>query len=268
MNKRIYGTFAPLLIVFAFFLFTAPYFFAAESSAKGNVIGFIYDKDAKTPLEGGIVKFKNLTSGTVLESSKSDNNGLFKLQGIESGVYTYGVITPEGDFNADNLVGIRVQENETAKMSIALNPYSKEEASAVNEVYKEQAINGESLIGTVADFNPGTQVAQIQVVKGLLQLKDKIHTKGKATDFYQEVGVLLAGNSKARRVLPGQVASVRLERKAAKGDSVYVVRKRNLFPMFLAPLGAASILAASSGVTYGVVKINDQSEPVSADKNH
>jgi hypothetical protein len=266
MNKGVRVKLLFILITFAFFVFFSPHFLTAESVAKGNIVGFLYAKDGTTPLEGGIVKFKNLTSGTVFESSKSDTYGIFKLQGIESGVYTYGVLTSDGDFNADNLVGIRIQENETAKLSIALNPYGKEEASAVSEIYKEQEINGESLVGTIADFNPNTRIAQIQVVKGLLRLKDKIHAKGKATDFYQEVNVLMAGNSSAKQVLPGQIASVKLDRKAAQGDLVYVVRNKNLFPLVLAPLGAATILAASTGVNYGIVKINDVKIDCSPDR--
>ena len=266
MNKGVLGKIGSLLIVFAFILFCAPHFFGAQSTGKGNIIGFLYAKDGTTPLEGGIVKFKNLTSGTVFDSTKSDTNGIFKLQGIENGIYAYGIVTPEGDFNADSLVGIKIQDNETAKMSIALNPYSKEEASAVSEVYKEQEINGESLIGTISEFNPNTRIAQIQVVKGLLRLKDKIHAKGKATDFYQEVNVLMAGSSSARQVLPGQIASVKLDRKAAQGDLVYVVRNKNLFPLVFAPLGAATILAASTGVNYGIVKINDVKIDCSPDR--
>jgi hypothetical protein len=267
MNKGAKGRNLSVFVIFIVFFLVSSCLFAAERTAKGNIIGFLYAKDGTTPLEAGIVKFKNLTSGTVFESSKSDSNGIFKVQGIESGIYTYGVLTPDGDFNADNLVGIRIQENETAKMSIAVNPYSKEEASAVSQIYKDQQVAGESLVGTVADFNPGTQVAQIQVVKGLLRLNDKIHAKGKATNFYQQVSVLMAGNSSARQVLAGQTASVKLERKAAQGDLIYVVRKKNLYPLFLVPLGIASILAGSSGVNYGIVKINDEMIPVSAHRN-
>jgi hypothetical protein len=267
MDKRAKGKNLFVLVTLAFFLLTAPYFFASETVTKGNVIGFLYAKDGTTPLEGGIVKFKNLTSGTIFESSKSDSNGIFRVQGIESGIYTYGVLTPDGDFNADNLVGFRIQENETAKMSIAVNPYSKEEASAVSQIYKDQQVAGESLVGTVADFNPSTQIAQVQIVKGLLRVKDKIHAKGKTTDFYQQVSILMAGSSSARQVLPGQMASVKLERKAFQGDLIYVVVNKNLFPLFLAPLGVASILAGTSAVNYGIVKINDELIPVSAHKN-
>jgi hypothetical protein len=267
MDKRAKGKNLFVLVILALFLLTAPYFFASETVAKGNVIGFLYAKDGTTPLEGGIVKFKNLASGTIFESSKSDSNGIFKVEGIESGIYTYGILTPDGDFNADNLVGFRIKENETAKMSIAVNPYSKEEASAVSQIYKDQQVAGESLVGTVADFNPSTQMAQVQIVKGLLRAKDKIHAKGRTTDFYQQVSVLMAGSSSARQVLPGQTASVKLERKAVQGDLIYVVANKNLFPLFLAPLGVASILAGSSAVNYGIVKINDELIPVSAHKN-
>ena len=263
MKIEVKNNFFCFLVTLSFFLYAAPSFLAAQSIAKGNVVGFLYAKDGTTPLEGGIVKFKNLTNGTVFESTQSDTYGIFKVQGIESGVYTYGVISPEGDFNADNLVGISIQENETAKMSIALNPFSKEEAAAVAEILKDQEISGETLVGTVANFDPNTRLAQIQVIKGMIKHNDKIHAKGKSTDFYQEVSVLLAGNSSARQVLPGQIASVKMDRKASQGDLVYVVRNRNLFPLFLAPLGAATILAASTGINYGIVKVNDEKIPVS-----
>jgi len=263
MNKGAPGKLISILIVFIFLFYTAPLFSATQSTAKGNIIGFLYAQDGTTPLEGGVVKFKNLTTGIVLESSKSNSNGIFKVEGIESGIYTYGIVTAEGDFNADNLVGIRIQENETAKMSIALKPFSKEEAAAVAEILKDQEISGETLVGTVANFDPNTRIAQIQVFKGMIKHKDKIHAKGKSTDFYQEVSVLLAGNSTVRQVLAGQIASVKMDKKTSQGDLVYVVRKKSLFPLFLAPLGAATILAASTGINYGIVKINDERIPVS-----
>ncbi len=266
MKKEVQNKFFCFLITLSFFLYAAPSILAAQSIAKGKIMGFLYDKDGTTPLEGGIIKFKNLTTGTVFESSKSDSNGIFKVEGIESGAYTYGIVTAQGDYNADTLVGIRIQENETAEMSIALNPFNKDEAEAVAEILKDQEISGETLVGTVANFDPHTRMAQIQVIKGMIKHKDKIHAKGKSTDFYQEVSVLLAGNSSARQVLPGQIASVKMDRKTSRGDLVYVLRNKNLFPLFLAPLGAATILAASTGINYGIVKINDEKIPVSPDR--
>jgi hypothetical protein len=240
----------------------------AETGSAGNVIGFLYAKDGTSPLPGATVKFKNLANGVVLESSKSDVNGIFKLQSVESGVYTYGVATDQGDFNADNIVGIKVSENETAKLSIALQPYGKDEAAAISEIYKDQETKGETLVATIADFNANTRMAQLQMVKGLLRLNDKIHAKGRSTDFYQDIGVLEVGESPARQILNSQSGSVKLEQRAERGDGVFIVHNRKAFPFFLAPMGVAAVIAGNSAVTYGTVKITDKSEPVSAFKNN
>jgi hypothetical protein len=258
-----------VLVGFALALLVAfsPADLIAQNVAKGNIIGFIYAKDGTTPLEGAIVKFKSLGSGAIFESSKSDNLGIFKVQGVETGMYTYGVLTETGDFNADNLVGIRIGENETAKLSIALNPYEKDVASAVGELNKENPVDGEVLVGAIADFDPATSVAQVQVVKGLLRIKDKIHARGKSTDFYQDVEILKIGDSSTKQVISGQTASTKLVQKAQSGDLIYVVRNKKVFPFFLAPAGVAAVIAGNSAVTYGVVKIKDEGDPASAFKN-
>jgi hypothetical protein len=255
-------------VLLSLFLFSASQSLTAEDGIpKGNVIGFLYAKDGTTPLEGAVVKFKNLTSGSMFISSKSDGYGIFKLEGIESGMYTYGVVTEQGDFNADSFVGLKVGENETAKLSIAIDPYDKDAAEAISEIYKEQEKNGEALIGTIADFNPNTRIAQVQVVKGVLQVNDRIHARGKSTNFYQDVDLLMVGSSKAKRVLKGQTGTLKLERNALAGDLVYVVPAKRVFPIFLAPLGIAAIIGGNEAVTYGIMKIKDQQEPVSAKRN-
>jgi hypothetical protein len=60
---------------------------ARKNITRGNVIGFICAKDGTTPLMGAAVKFKNLTSGSMFSSSKTDGCGIFNLEGIESGIY-------------------------------------------------------------------------------------------------------------------------------------------------------------------------------------
>jgi len=93
---------------------------AEKINERSDIIGFVYAKDGTTPLEGASVKFLNVSSNSIYESSKSDANGVFKIEGIESGLYVFGVITPQGDFILDDLVGIRVKENETVKLSVSL----------------------------------------------------------------------------------------------------------------------------------------------------
>jgi hypothetical protein len=255
-------------LVFLLFIFLSPQFVTAQDNIpKGNVVGFLYAKDGTTPLVGAVVKFKNLTSGSLFTSSKTDGYGIFKLEGVESGIYTYGVVTEQGDFNADGFVGLKIGRNETAKLSIALDPYDKDVAEAVSEIYKEQEKNGEALIGTIADFNPDTKFAQVQVVKGMLQVNDKIHARGTSTNFYQDVDLLMVGRSKTKRILKGQSGTLKLERNAQAGDLIYIVPAKNVFPLFLVPLGVAAVIGGNEVVTYGIMKIKDQGEPASAIKN-
>lgn len=248
-------------------LFLGQVGWAAEPGSSGNVVGFVFDKDGTTPYAGAIVKFKSLTSGAVYESSRSDALGVFRVQGVETGLYSYGVVTEAGDFNAESIVGLQIAENETAKLSIALNRFENEVASAVTEMYREPAPNGEVLVGTIADFDQVTKLAQVEVVKGLVRVKDRIHAKGKSTDFYQEVDTLMVGQNTARQILSGQTGTVKLERRAQRGDMVYVARNRKAFPLFLAPAGLAAVIAGNSSVTQGIVSVQDKSEPVSAFKN-
>jgi hypothetical protein len=250
-----------------FILFAVFIFLRADSGMSGNVIGFIYAQDGTTPLEGAVVKFKHLVSGSVFESTRSDANGIFRLRGIETGMYTYGVMTGDGGFNAANIVGIQVDQNQTAKMSITLRPYSAAEARAFAEILKDLETEGESLVGTIADYDVDTGMAQVQMIKGILRLRDRIHTRGRATDFYQDIDVLKVGSLNASQVMNGQTGIIRLEQKAEEGDLVLIVRDKKIFPLFLAPLGLAAVTAGNNAVIYGIIKIKDQGEPVSAFRN-
>jgi len=240
---------------------------AQDTVPSGNIIGFIYAQDGKTPVSGAVVKFKNLAQGSIYESSPSDALGIFKVQGVETGVYSYGVVSGAGQVNADNVIGLKISGNETAKLSIAINPYGKETAAAVSEMTSDLETKGESLVGTVADFNPVTSLAQVQIVRGMLRLNDKIRTKGRSTDFVQEVNLLMVGSNPARRVMSGQTGVVKLAKEAQTGDLVYVVRNRKIFPFFLAPAGVAAVIAANTAVISNVLRIKDEGEPASAFKD-
>jgi len=268
MNRSVPRNFVVIFsLFFVFFLLSAPGVLTAQNIAKGNIVGFIFAKDGTPPLEGAVIKFKSLVSGAVYESSKSDNLGIFKVQGVETGLYTYGVMTERGSFNADNTVGLRIGENETAKLSIAVDPYDKGMEAAVSELYKDQAAGGESFVGTIADFDSGSGMARVQVVKGLIRVKDRIHAKGSSTNFYQEVAALHLGDGATKQILMGQTGDMKLERSAQRGDFVYVVRNRKVFPFFLTPAGVAAVIAGNTAVTYGYTRIKDEGDPVSASRN-
>jgi len=122
-----------ILIISFIFLYSA-YDLKAEETGKGNMIGFVYQKDGTAPIEGAVVKLRNVATGTGYESTKSDKLGIFKVEdveeglylvGVSEGLYLVGVSAEEGDFNLNNLIGIRA--NETAKVSFALKPGEEEQ---------------------------------------------------------------------------------------------------------------------------------------------
>ena len=120
MLKAIRSKTASLLLIFSSFLFYTPHLLNAEAVGKGNLIGFVYDKDEITPLEGAIFKLKNISSGVIYKSNKTDKLGAFKIEGIDEGLYVASISLKEGDFNVKGLTGIKA--GETAKIFIALKP--------------------------------------------------------------------------------------------------------------------------------------------------
>lgn len=123
MLKTIRSKTVSLILIFSFILFYSPYLLNAEVVGKGNLIGFVYEKDGTTPLKGAIVKLKNVSTRRIYESSKTDKLGAFKIEGIDEGLYVAGISSKEGDFNLKNLIGIKA--GETAKISFALKPEAK-----------------------------------------------------------------------------------------------------------------------------------------------
>jgi len=239
-----------ILIVLFLLIFCSSGFLMGESAGKGNIIGFIYSEGGTTPLEGAVVQVKNMSTGIIYDSSVSDEYGIFKVQGVESGIYMYGVKTSQGDFNSDNLVGVKVSKDKTAKMSVFLTPYEKKVYSAMKDIYSEQKIAGESFVGRIVDFDTPNRLADIYIVKGMIQLKDRIHTKGDDTDFYQNLDDLQLDGSPAKRLFPGQTATLGLKKNAEIGDSVYLVCKKRMLPLFLTPVGIATLAAGSGAVIY------------------
>jgi len=252
-------------VLLSFLVLTFSGILNAAETAKGNIIGFVYDKDETTPLEGAVVQFKNLSNDRLFASSRSDKYGIFKLEGIESGVYLYGVETAQGNFDSEGFVAVKIGANETAKMAISLKPYDVDEAKAVSAMFKEQEIAGESLVGTITNFDPNTLIAELQVTKGLLRVNDKIHARGRVTNFYQELNSLSKGGSPATKALAGENAKIKLSQKAQEGDLVYVVKKKELLPLLLAPVGFAIIVAGSSAIQGGI-RVNEVATPNSAFK--
>jgi hypothetical protein len=253
---------------FVCFLFVSTGISVAQDNPIGNIAGFIYAQDESTPVEGAVIKFKNVSTGKFYESQKTDQNGYFAVKGIERGVYLYGVITPEASFNSEGLVGLRIKNNETAKMSIALKPYSSQASQTLEEFYSDLDVSGESYVGRVIEFDSAQKMAQIQIERGFLQQQDKIRAKGRVSDFKQDVEQIESEGAQRSRVFAGQVAMLKMKQPVDVDDMVFVLKKRQFLPFLAAPLGAAAVIAASGAVGYGIsTLLQEECEEVSPKKN-
>jgi len=96
---------------------------AAAPAAGGSLVGFIYDKDMKTPVPNAVVKLRNLAKATEYESTPTDAGGMYRIVGIEEGRYVMGVTAAKRDFNFD--YALVLKGNEMAKLSVALQEGGK-----------------------------------------------------------------------------------------------------------------------------------------------
>jgi hypothetical protein len=228
---------------FALILVLLPSALLAQGSFSGSLVGFVFEKDGSTPVAGAVVAVKNVTTGVVTEAGRSDPLGLFRVPGLDPGLYALGVTSEKGSFNSQNFFG--VSAGRTAKITIALDPYDSAAAAAAAAVIKEQRDKGEAFIGKVARYLPETGEAEILVEIGLIQAEDRIHIKGRTTDFYQDMKALKAYGARTPRVTSGYNAVFRVSKPCEQGDFVYIVCKRGVPPFFLAPLGIAAIVAGA-----------------------
>ena len=244
-----------LCLLVVFLLFLSLNILSEGYNEDGNLLGFIFGADKTTPLEGAVIRVQNISSGNIYESSVSDSNGLFKIESMEKGIYLFGVKTEDGNFNSNNLFGIRA--NETAKVSIALTPFDEKEQEASKELYQGQEIPGESLIGRVINYDRETKVAEVFIIKGMMQKGDRIHVKGEETDFHQDVpGIILEGKP-VKRAFAGQTVMMLMEKDVVTGDLIYIICKGGALPIFLTPLGIATVIAGTGAIVYGFTELTD-----------
>jgi uncharacterized surface anchored protein len=111
-------------VVAAFVLLVTPVAEFAQAKAgapvsNGSLVGFIYDKDMKTPVPNAVVKLRNVAKATEYESMPTDVNGMYKITGIEDGRYILGVTAAKRDYNFD--YALVLKGSEMAKLTVALN---------------------------------------------------------------------------------------------------------------------------------------------------
>jgi hypothetical protein len=93
-------------------------------AGKGNLKGFIYKRDGKTPLWGAQVLLKNVNTGKIFESNVTDAVGDYKLMDIPEGNYKLKILVNDKDYEVktvDFIVKILNEKTSTLSFSLKKN---------------------------------------------------------------------------------------------------------------------------------------------------
>jgi hypothetical protein len=239
-KKRIYFFSSSLIILFLLVLSLS--FTFGKNSNEGNLIGFLHNTDGSS-LQGAVIKLKDIYSDKLYTSTEADDYGIVRIKSLKPGLYVYRVSTKNGNFNSNEVLGI--SRGKTAKVTVSLENYNEKEASAVKEIIPELRRKGEAFIGIVIDFFPDANRADVEIIKGLLKKKDRIHVVGEETDFYQNAKDMLNEGVPVDTVFVNEIVSLHVDQIVKKGDLVLIVSKKGLFPIF--PIAAGLALAVGTG---------------------
>jgi hypothetical protein len=233
-----------VLLCFSLMLLYFPNIAKAEGQRMGSLIGFIFSEDGTTPVKGAVVTLRNVSTGEIYKSSGTDDHGVFKVEEMPKGLYVMGVSSANGDYNAEELVG--VHSGKTGKLSVTLKTYDEQSQQAAENSNKEKNNKGEVLVGRIISYEPNTKLAVVEIIKGQLREDDEIHALGpediSETDFYQTVKVLTLNDKPIKKAQEGQIVVIWMDEDVVEGDLVYLLKRKGIPPIFLIPIGAALVI--------------------------
>lgn len=117
--KKISNKHLAMFTLSLFILCILPLFSSADGS--GELKGFIYKKNGKTPLWGVQVLLKDVDTGDLFESNVTDALGDYKLRDVPSGMYQVLLLAKDRAYKIKKIdFLIRVFEGKTSTISFSL----------------------------------------------------------------------------------------------------------------------------------------------------
>jgi hypothetical protein len=93
---------------------------------KGNLKGFIYKRDGKTPLWGAQVLLKDMKTGKIFESNVTDAVGDYKFTDIPEGNYKLKILVKDKDYEVKTVdFMIKIFDGKTSTLSFSLKKHRK-----------------------------------------------------------------------------------------------------------------------------------------------
>lgn len=98
----------------------------AEGEGTGNLKGFIYKRDGKTPLFGAQVLLKDFKTGQLFESNVTDGVGDYKFTDIPEGNYKVKILVKDKDYEVKTVdFMVKIVEGKTSTISFSLKKHRK-----------------------------------------------------------------------------------------------------------------------------------------------
>jgi len=68
MFKIVHSKPVAVFLIFVFVIFCVPELLRGQEVGQGNIVGYVYGPDNTTPMEGAVLKLRNLSTGSLYES--------------------------------------------------------------------------------------------------------------------------------------------------------------------------------------------------------
>jgi len=107
------------LFCFAFLIFPVTDF---AKPSSGNLMGFVYGEDGKSPLQDAIVLLKGADTDKVYQSKPTGKTGDYRIADIDVGTYLVGLKVSEKTFNVDGFVKVANGKTDTLSLSLESPP--------------------------------------------------------------------------------------------------------------------------------------------------
>jgi hypothetical protein len=109
------------LFCFGFMIF--PLSNLAQPS-NGNLMGFVYGEDGKSPLQGAIVLLKGADTDKAYQSGPTGKTGSYRIGNIDVGTYVVGLKVNQDTFNVDGYVKVAKGKTDTLSLALGSSPAS------------------------------------------------------------------------------------------------------------------------------------------------
>jgi len=246
---------------------------------KGSLTGYLFEQDGTAPVEGAVIKLRNVSTDEVFESTVSDGSGVFTVSGLTSGFYDYVVSNAEGNFVGVRIFGFKASEDGKEIISITLKSFNKEKKAIPKAFPPPRQIKDASYIGRVLSFDPKTDRAEVFIEDGMLRKKDLVKILGEKTDFEMKVDSLYSDKNKVDYLSEGNTGYLGVKKTVMEGDALYLSKDKGLLPMLLIfaasaassagtiVAGAAETRAGTKGIIFDIPDLKEECEAASPDRN-